>query len=84
MAEFFNRIGPNRTFVPTAANVFFEPTLPIFCSAAKVRFRETGEVALLTSAQTGPSLQLGGAICVGLNFNHISLACSPRAVADLS
>jgi hypothetical protein len=46
--------------VQHAANGGCEPTLPIFCSAAKVRFRETGEVALLTSAQTGPSMQLGG------------------------
>jgi hypothetical protein len=52
--------GAQRTLVQHAAKVGYESTLPIFGSAAKVRFRETGEVALLTWAQTGPSLQLGG------------------------
>ena len=38
MAEFFNRIGPKPTFVTTAANVFFEPILTVFCDAANVWF----------------------------------------------
>ena len=37
-----NKDGPNRTFVRTAANVFFEPKLHVFCAAAKVRFKEAG------------------------------------------
>ena len=32
--------GYERTFEQSAANGMKEPTLPFFCSAAKVRFRE--------------------------------------------
>jgi hypothetical protein len=44
--------GPYRTFVTTAANVFFEPKVQIFCAAAKVGFEEADWLATEASART--------------------------------
>jgi hypothetical protein len=40
MAEFFNRIGPNRTFVPAAANGRSEPTSTDAARRTNVGFSE--------------------------------------------
>jgi hypothetical protein len=50
-------VGSNRTFRHCAANGGSEPTLPIFCAAAKVRFRGTKKLLAENTALSKPSYQ---------------------------